>query len=177
MAWTPSVRIVASEYAGENLFHRVATAQDAVSGGETLDRCSTAARSHQWVEQRRSSRQHPTADGGLPLPSLRPAARLREPIGQLFADVCACEAIHRKFAAADCLDLMGGEGREDESVGDVDAELVTASERCRATSSLVRLRPAIPTYRSASPRQIVYTPAATWGTASLGQSAKRCNDP
>ena len=49
-----------------------------------------AARSRQWVEQRRSSRQRPTADGCLPLPSLRPAARL---------------------------DLMGGEGREDESVG------------------------------------------------------------
>ena len=88
-----------------------------------------AARSRQWVEQRRSNRQRPTADGCLPLPSLRPAARLREPIGQLFADVRACEAIHREFAAADCLDLMGGEGREDESFGYRDRKRFSNSGR------------------------------------------------
>jgi hypothetical protein len=88
-----------------------------------------AARSRQWVELRCSSRRRPTADGCLPLPSLRPAARLREPIGQLFSDVRACEAIHREFASADRLDLMGGDGREDESVGYHDRKRFSNSGR------------------------------------------------
>src|SRR4051794_38343974 len=35
----------------------------------------------------------------------------------------------------------------------------------------------MPTYTSSAPRQIVYTPAATWGTAGLGQSQNRYSVP
>ena len=63
--------------------------------------------------------------------SLFAIARFHEPECQVLVDVVPDDVVEGEFALADCVDLLFGQPRKNEEVGDVDAELVTAPPTAR----------------------------------------------
>ena len=119
-------------------------------------------------------REAPGPDGTLGGLGLCPIAAQEKPVAEVLTDVAFRQLVQEQVAAADVALLRRGENRDDETVADVDVELVPgpAADACelsrvhkprafpgwswRATKSPDWApRPLIPAYRNWSPRQIV----------------------